>query len=255
MPARPRGLGGPVVTADDTDDANEPHNDPLDLAEAAAEEAEAVAAAARARARAIRLRRVATAAQADEAAPEPEDAEPPPTPRPSRRRRWLRRPRLSELAAGIAFVVLIGLFGISVFFLWHHRDVVDGRQRAAQRASEFSAAASKDVATFMSLDFNHAQESVQRALDISTGEFRDQFQKSADGVVNTLQESKVTSQTKVNAAAVQSMTDNSAVVLVAATTNVSNAASAQQAPRRWRLTVTVTRDNGQLKMSKLEFGL
>jgi Mce-associated membrane protein len=255
------------VTAGDNGNANgnEPDHDPLDLAEAEAEEAEAAAAAARARARAIRLRRIATAATGDddddepeEPAPEPDtaDEEPAPTANRARRRRLrLPRPRFSHVAAGIVVALILGLLGVSGFFLWHHRDVVDGRQRGAQRATEYTAAARKDVETFMSLDFNHAKESVQRVLDSSTGEFKDQFQKSAESVVQTLQESKVTSQTTVNAAAVQSMTDNSAVVLVAATTKVSNVASARQAPRRWRLTVTVTRDGGQLKMSKIEFGL
>jgi len=44
-------------------------------------------------------------------------------------------------------------------------------------------------------------------------------------------------------------------VLVAAKSQVTNAASAQQQPRAWRLSVTMQRDNGQLKMSKVEFVL
>jgi Mce-associated membrane protein len=49
------------------------------------------------------------------------------------------------------------------------------------------------------------------------------------------------------------MTDNSAVVLVASTSEVTNAAGAKQDPRNYRLIVTVTRDGGQLKISKVEF--
>lgn len=57
----------------------------------------------------------------------------------------------------------------------------------------------------------------------------------------------------VNAAAVQSMDANSAVVLVAATSKITNAAGAKDEPRNWRLRVTVTDEGGQYKMSKLEF--
>jgi Mce-associated membrane protein len=65
----------------------------------------------------------------------------------------------------------------------------------------------------------------------------------------------VISQGTVAAAAVDldTMTDNSAVVLVASTSEVTNAAGAKQDPRNYRLIVTITRDGDQLKMSKVQF--
>ena len=57
----------------------------------------------------------------------------------------------------------------------------------------------------------------------------------------------------MQATAVESMTDDSAVVLVAATSNVTNAAGAKQDPRPWRLSVSVARDGDQIKISKVEF--
>jgi Mce-associated membrane protein len=63
----------------------------------------------------------------------------------------------------------------------------------------------------------------------------------------------VVASANVNATAVQSMTGDSAVVLVAATSEVTNADGTNQAPRAWRLIVTVARDAGQLKMAQVEF--
>ena len=57
----------------------------------------------------------------------------------------------------------------------------------------------------------------------------------------------------VTAAAVQSMTDDSAEVLVAATSRVSNTTGANQQPRSWRLSVSLQREGEQIKMSKVEF--
>jgi Mce-associated membrane protein len=58
----------------------------------------------------------------------------------------------------------------------------------------------------------------------------------------------------VKASAVESIAnDDSGVVLVAAESKVTNAAGAQQDPRAWRLSVSLQRDGGQLKMSKVEF--
>jgi Mce-associated membrane protein len=57
----------------------------------------------------------------------------------------------------------------------------------------------------------------------------------------------------VNAAAVKSMTDGTAQVIVAATSRVSNAQGANQEPRPWRMLVELTREGDQIKMSKVEF--
>jgi Mce-associated membrane protein len=57
----------------------------------------------------------------------------------------------------------------------------------------------------------------------------------------------------VNAAAVDTMSDDNAVVLIAATTRVTNTAGAQQQPRSWRVAVSLTREGGQIKLAKVEF--
>ena len=73
--------------------------------------------------------------------------------------------------------------------------------------------------------------------------------------VKVVEQSKVISRGTVQAAAVDmdTMTKDSAVVLVACTSEVTNAAGAKQDPRTYRLIVTMTREGGQLKMSKVEF--
>ena len=57
----------------------------------------------------------------------------------------------------------------------------------------------------------------------------------------------------VSAAALESRNGDSGVVLLAASSKVTNANGAQQDPRSWRMSVTLTRDGGQLKMSNVEF--
>lgn len=70
-----------------------------------------------------------------------------------------------------------------------------------------------------------------------------------------VEESKVVEQGTVQLAAVDldTLTRDSAVVYVASTSEVTNSAGAKQDPRNYRLIVTMTRDGGQLKMSKVEF--
>ena len=103
----------------------------------------------------------------------------------------------------------------------------------------------------MSLDFNKAKEDVQRIIDNSTGQFKDDFQNTADDFIKVAQDSKAVTETNVTGAAVQSMTDDTATVIVAASSKVTNAAGAKQEPRAWRLSVDLARDGGQSKWRRL----
>ena len=235
-------------------------------AEAEAAEAEAVAAAARARARAIRLRKQAAAeveAQATdvetgateateitdiatvavEASSDAEDSTP------VRDRRRLLGRILAFLVAGIAVAFTCALITLSVLMVINHR------QQAAeqQRRAEFTAAARQSVVTLMSLDFNKAKDDVQRIIDNSTGQFSEDFKTQAEDFIKVAQDSKVITEVTVNATAIDSMTNDSALALVSATSRVTNSAGAKQEPRSWRLAVHLQRDGDQIKMSKVEF--
>ena len=171
--------------------------------------------------------------------------------RPLRLRRLRRRPRWSTIAAGLAILIIIGAVSGSVYMVLEHRNTI----RQQHRVAEFDAAARQGVVTLTSLDFNDAKEGVRRIVDDSTGSFKDDFLKMADDFVKVVEQSKVVARGTVQAAAVEfdTMTADSAVVLVACTSEITNAAGAKQDPRSYRLIVTMTRDGGQLKMSKVEF--
>ena len=212
-----------------------------DLAEAEAVAAEEVAAAARARALELRGATATATDQASES--EPDDAA-----NATRPRRW-RRPRLATVLASIAMVVTCALVAASGYLLWHHHRVGEEQQRRA----EFAAAARQAVVTLMSIDGAKAEEDVQRIIDSSTGQFRDDFQSSAKEFVDVAKESKSVTTASVKASAVESMSGDSAVVLVTAATTISNTAGANQQPRTWRISVDVVRDGGQIKMAKVDF--
>ena len=105
------------------------------------------------------------------------------------------------------------------------------------------------------MDFKKSKEDVQRIVDSATGEFRDQFQKTADDFASVVKDTKAVAEGSVAAAAVESMDKDSAVVLVLANERVTNAAGAKDQPRTFRFRVSVVRDGDQLKMSKVEFVL
>jgi Mce-associated membrane protein len=239
-------------------------------AEAEAAEAEALAAAARARARAIKLRRDAQAIadEADkttaevvdadetetadvdsEATETAEPAEPSDAAEPEPGRRRLRAPNVALALTVAAVVAICALLGVSGWIVWHHQNVLQERQRAAA----YVATARQGVINLTSLDFNKANEGVQRVLDSATGEFRDEFQKRAEDFASVVKDSKAVTEGSVAAAAVESMNNDSAIVLVLGNERVTNIAGAKDQPRTFRFRVSVVHDGDQLKVSKVEF--
>jgi Mce-associated membrane protein len=222
-------------------------------AEAAAAEAEARAAAARARA--IRLRREADSVPSDHSA----DADPAesddddavldtPAVGASRPRR-LRRPSTKAMAVvGAGIVLICAALAASGYMFWQDRMALQQRHRAA----EYAAAARQDIAALMSLDFNKASDDMQHIADNSTGNFKNSFPVIAEQLTKGLEQSKVTTTVTVNDVAVESMTDNSAIVLVAATTEAQAPGKPPQ-PRPWHIAVGMRMDGGKPKMANIEF--
>ena len=222
--------------------------------------AQAEARAEAARARAIRLRQQAEAASGDQGNPsgaeqtggEPdvsvtpaeEEAEPAPP-----RRRRLHRPSRKALAVAAAVVVSGTALTASGYLVRHHHNVVQQRQRTA----EFATAARDAVVTMMSIDPSKARDDMQRFADDTTGLFKAGILIGAEDAVKAIEQSKVSSKGAVQAVAVESMTNDSAIVLVAAKSEFTKPGEAKPESRSLRLVVSVQSDGGKLKISRVEF--
>jgi Mce-associated membrane protein len=240
----------------------------LEEAEAEAAAAEALAAAAKARARAARLRREALGlpdpaevydddAEYDayaEAATEDDDEEYDEEyyesvedyeAEQAEWRRWV-----PVIAAVVGVVLVLVFAGASAYMVGQHRDATKNQQREAA----FVAGAKQGVISMISLDFSKAKEDVQRVIDGSTGQFKDDFQQRANDFISVVTQSKAVTEGRVNAAALESVNGNSAVVLVSATSQVTNSPPGKDVPPLvWRLRVTVSDVGGHYKMSKVEY--
>ncbi|MGO8772456.1 MAG: hypothetical protein ACLQIK_14985 [Mycobacterium sp.] len=153
------------------------------------------------------------------------------------------------MATAAAVVVICASLAASGYLVWHHRCVV----QRSQRAAEFAAAARAGVVMMMSIDPNKARDDMQRFADDTTGLFKAGILMGAEDAVKALEQSKVSSKGSVQAAAVESMTEDSATVLVAAKSEFTKPGQAKPDSRSLRLVVSVQRDGGQLKISRVEF--
>lgn len=255
----PRELPDKVLDAD-SPQAGVPSAPASSSAAEADELAKAEARAEAARARAIRLRQQAEAASSDQdsrsnvaetdgerevsvtfAAKEAGSA-------PSHRRR-LHRPSRKALAAASAVVFICATLLASGCLAWHHQEVV----RQKQRSAEFATAARNAVMTMMSIEPSKARDDMQRFADETTGLLRAGVLMGAEDAVKAVEQSNVSSKGAVQVVAVESMTEDSAIVLVAAKSEFTKPGAAKPESRSLRLVVSVQKDGGQFKISRVEF--
>jgi Mce-associated membrane protein len=243
----------PTETLDVDNRGVEDLSDPTSTSTKADEEelAQAEARAETARARALQLRQLADATD-DAAAAADDDDDGDVTlgeAAPAARSRKLRRPGRKALAILAAVgCICTSLTGCG-YLLWHHRGEVQQRQRTA----EFAAAAHDAVLTMLTINARTARADVQRFIDDTTGEFKGGILLSAEDFVKAVEDSKANSKGTVQAVAVQSMTDDSAIVLVAAKSEITKPGDAKPESKYMRVVVDVRRDGEQLKVSRVEF--
>jgi Mce-associated membrane protein len=215
-----------------------------ELAAAEAAEAEARAEVVAAKARAERLRNPGTAEVIAEDFPENSPEYSPGAASRSGRPRWLR-----AVALAVGVLLTAGMLVLTGLMLSKHRRVV--AHRAHDR--EVVEAASDAVVALLSIDHSRADADVKRVLDGSIGAFHDDFASRAGDFIKTAQDSNAVTKGSVTAAALESAGADTAVVLLAATSEVTNSNGARADPRPWRMSVTMSRDEDKWKMSNVEF--
>ena len=242
----------------DVTDPDEPGVDPGAAAPVSEVDAEDEVAKAEARAEAARARLSKLRGEAETADGAAQDVEQRPAkstrprrrlPRRPGRPRWLRRPGRKTIAASVGIVLVSASLAASGYMVWQHRITVHKQRLAA----EFTAAARQGVTALLSIDANHVKDDFQRMIDDSTGDFKSQLSALSGLRAKQAEESKVSSKGTVEAVAVQSMSDDSAVVLVAAKSDVTNADNTKRPTVALRISVGLIRDGGQPKMSKVDF--
>lgn len=154
--------------------------------------------------------------------------------------------RLATILGLVAVVALAGLCGWLGFRAYESRKAADERNLFLQVGRQ----AALNLTT---IDFEHADEDVQRVLDSSTGTFYDDFQARAQPFKEVVKQAKSKSVGTIAEAGVESETSDGAEVLVAVTVKTSNAGAAEQEPRAWRMRITVQKVGDEAKVANVRF--
>ena len=154
--------------------------------------------------------------------------------------------RLAMILGLVAVVALAALCGWLGFRTYESRKAADERNLFLQVGRQ----AALNLTT---IDFEHADEDVQRVLDSSTGTFYDDFQARAQPFKEVVKQAKSKSVGTIAEAGVESITQDGAEVLVAVTVKTSNAGAAEQEPRAWRMRITVQKADDGAKVANVRF--
>jgi len=143
-------------------------------------------------------------------------------------------------------VVLAGLTGWLGFRAYQ-------TYQADQQRKLFLQVGRQGALNLTTIDWQQADADVKRILDSATGTFYDDFQQRAQPFVEVVKQAQSKSVGTVSEAGLESESDNGAQVLVAVTVNTSNAGAPDQAPRAWRMRISVQKVGDEAKVSNVEF--
>lgn len=154
--------------------------------------------------------------------------------------------KVALIAGLVGVVALAGLTGWLGFRAYQ-------AHQAEQQQNLFLQVGRQGALNLTTIDWENADADVQRILDSATGDFYDEFQQRAEPFVQVVKQAQSKSEGTIAEAGVESVDGDEAQVIVAVTVQTSNAGAAEQAPRAWRMRISVQKVGDEAKVSNVEF--
>ena len=154
--------------------------------------------------------------------------------------------RLATIVGLALVVVLAGLTG------WLGFRTYQSHQADEQRML-FLQVGRQGALNLTTIDWQQADQDVQRILDSATGTFYEEFEKRAQPFVEVVKQAQSKSVGTIAEAGLESESNDGAQVLVAVTVKTSNAGAPDQQPRAWRMRIFVQKVGDDAKVSNVVF--
>ncbi|MCW2686104.1 MAG: hypothetical protein JWR37_994 [Mycobacterium sp.] len=150
---------------------------------------------------------------------------------------------VAGLVVVVALAALVGWLGYRTY----------QSHQAEQQRELFVQVGRQGALNLTTIDFAHADADIQRILDSATGTFYDDFAQRSKPFVDVVKQAQSKSVGTVTEAGLESENGDQGQVLVAVAVKTSNAGAAEQAPRAWRMRISVQKVGDEAKVSNVEF--
>lgn len=155
--------------------------------------------------------------------------------------------RRMALAVSLTIAVALGiLVGWQGFRLYQSHNAEAQRESYVQMARQ-------GALNLTTIDWEHADRDVQRVLDSATGAFRDDFAQRSEPFIDVVKKARSRSEGSITESALESLSSDTAQVLVVARVVITNSGAPEQEPRRWRMRMSVQKIDGEMKISQVAF--
>ncbi|ODR26186.1 mammalian cell entry protein [Mycolicibacterium porcinum] len=151
------------------------------------------------------------------------------------------------LVVGILMLTSIG--GLAGWLGWQ----THGSEQAQRLDDMFLQAGRQGALNLTTMDHAHVEGDIQRVLDGSIGTFYDDFEQRAPAFAEVVKTTQSKTQGTVTEAGIESISGDSARVLVAVSVKTSNIAAPEQRPRLWRMRIDVQKVGDVAKVANVGF--
>lgn len=166
-----------------------------------------------------------------------------------------RRPRGVLDASPLRLGLVVGtafVFALAALCGWLGYQANEARQDGHVRVLLVQVAKQAAV-NLTTIDYEHAENDVQRILDSATGSFREDFQNRSVPFIDVVKQAKSKSEGTVTEAGLEALTGQQGQVLVSVTVKSTTNGKPEEQPRYWRMRITVTQQDGGAKVSNVDF--
>jgi len=160
--------------------------------------------------------------------------------------RWKPEVRLAVAVGAVAVVAIAGLAGWTSYGAWRC-------YQAEQKRELFLQVARQSAHDMTSISHTQVDADVQRILDISIGQFHDEFAERRQPFIEHIKQEQSTSQGTVTEAGLESVGGNSARALVTVAVKLTKADNGEQKLDGFRLRIDLQRVGAGAKVSEVEY--
>jgi Mce-associated membrane protein len=159
-----------------------------------------------------------------------------------------------HIALYVATVLLACLCVVGGVMAWRTHDARERAQADQERYGDVLAAATTEAEAFINIRYDDAQDSIDRVAEGATGEFKEQYSRSTEGVLQVLKQEKSVMDGKVLWAGVVDVDQDSATVIAATSGTVANQQTNNQpVARNFRLRLDLVLEDGRWLTNDLQF--